>query len=199
MWCFQRHTRSLYVNVWYNRACEPFWDWKCQSQALSEHFTGGHMEIAASCYKTTEKHFLFCTSFQEQMIIDFMNLSVKKNSRDGLDEMQCSLYVIYYVQVWANRWDSKSQAPNINLFQCLCINECFFIAEASLLSCLFSLGKENTWTGCGRSRFSPSHSDKAQQIAPMTGISQVKNGFWDKRLGWDQLGCPTALRHGQVY
>lgn len=124
---------------------------------------------------------------------------LKKNSRDGLDEMQCSLYVIYYVQVWANWWDSKSLAPNINLFQCLCINKCSFTAEASLPSCLFSLGKEDTWTGFGWSRFSPSHSDKAQQIAPMTGISQFKNGFWDKRLGWDQLGCTTALRHGQFY
>lgn len=39
----------------YNKAWEPFWDWKCQSQALSEHVRGGHVETAASCYKATEQ------------------------------------------------------------------------------------------------------------------------------------------------
>lgn len=41
----------------YNKAYKPFWDWKSQSQALSEHITGGHKETAASCYKATEQHF----------------------------------------------------------------------------------------------------------------------------------------------
>lgn len=53
----QNHTGFLYVNMGYNKAYDTFWDWKCQTQALSEHARGGRMETEASCYKATKQHF----------------------------------------------------------------------------------------------------------------------------------------------